>query len=166
MHSRVIVYEDPGWQKLLPLVYVRAVFQLWCGSTDLLSRIRRLVVEAMPEHAGNGQSPAVEVWCRPLLGEVVARQTGLPANHCSTSPELLLNGRGIWRSLPAHEPGEASWVGTAGPQGRIACVAADGALAAQLSSDVLLDELKTRALLAGLPRRDVGSHVALLDWPW
>jgi UDP-N-acetylglucosamine diphosphorylase/glucosamine-1-phosphate N-acetyltransferase len=57
-------------------------------------------------------------------------------------------------------------VGTAGPQNRIACISADAALAGQLTSEVLLDELKTRAMLAGLPRRDVGAHVTLLDWPW
>jgi UDP-N-acetylglucosamine diphosphorylase / glucose-1-phosphate thymidylyltransferase / UDP-N-acetylgalactosamine diphosphorylase / glucosamine-1-phosphate N-acetyltransferase / galactosamine-1-phosphate N-acetyltransferase len=166
MPPRVIVYEDPGWQKLLPLVFVRAAFQLLCGTTDLVSRVRRLVAAGAESHAGNGQAPAVEAWCRPLLADVVGQQTQLPVNHGVTGPALLLNGRGVWQSLPAIEPGESAWVGTAGPNKRIACLWADATLAPQLTSEILLDELKTRALLAGLPRRDVSSHVALLDWPW
>ncbi len=170
MQRRVVVYEDPGWQKLLPLVYVRATFQLLCGSRDLLSRVRQLV--AAESEAKTGSSPAsdVEVWCRPLLAEVVAQQTRLPANQPLPGPALLLNGRGVWHSIPpvaSHfDSQETSWVGTAGPQSRIVCIAADAALAGRLASESLLDELKTRALLAGLPRRDVSAHVTLLDWPW
>jgi UDP-N-acetylglucosamine diphosphorylase/glucosamine-1-phosphate N-acetyltransferase len=166
MHPRVVVYEDPGWQRLLPLVYVRAVCQLLCGSTDLVTRVKRLVAEPSARHEGNGQTPVVEIWSRRLLADVVGQQTGLPVNQTLSGATLLLNGRGIWRSLPATDHDDAAWVGTAGPQNRIACIAADAALAGQLTSEVLLDELKTRAILAGLPRRDVGAHVTLLDWPW
>jgi UDP-N-acetylglucosamine diphosphorylase/glucosamine-1-phosphate N-acetyltransferase len=35
-----------------------------------------------------------------------------------------------------------------------------------LTSEILLDELQTRAILAGLPKRDVTNHVKLLEWPW
>lgn len=166
MSVRVVVYEDPGWQRLLPLVYVRATFQLLCGTCDLVSRVRRLVEARPPAHFGNGQPSQIEIWCRPLLAEVVARQTGLQSNQTLTGRTLLLNGRGIWKSLPALEAADAAWVGTIGPQGRIACIVADAGIAAQLTSDILLDELKTRALLAGLPRRDVSQHVTLLEWPW
>src|SRR5258708_1417246 len=166
MHPRVVVYEDPGWQRLLPLVYVRAVCQLLCGTTDLVTRVKRLVAEPSAGHAGNGQTPVVEIWSRRLLADVVGQQTGLPVNQMLSGPALLLNGRGIWRSLPETDRGDAAWVGTAGPQNRIACISADATLAGQLTSEVLLDELKTRSILAGLPRRDVGAHVALLDWPW
>jgi len=166
MAVRVIVYEDPGWQRLLPLVYVRATFQLLCGTCDLVSRIYRLVESRPAAHFGNGQPAEFEVWCRPLLAEVVARQTGFSANCPLTGRTLLLNGRGIWHSLPALDAADAGWVGTAGPQGRIACIAADATLAAELTSEILLDELKTRALLAGLPRRDVSQFVTLLEWPW
>jgi UDP-N-acetylglucosamine diphosphorylase/glucosamine-1-phosphate N-acetyltransferase len=169
--SRIVVYEDPGWQKLLPLVYVRASFQLLCGAADLLSRVGRLVDVGLPAHsanghAGNGHVPALETWCRPLLADVVAQQTRLPCNRELAVPALLLNGRGVWRSLPLIAAEDAAWVGTVGPNQRIACLWADAALASQLTSHVLLDELQTRALLAGLPRRDVSAHVTLLDWPW
>lgn len=166
MSRQIVIYEDPGWQKLLPLVYVRAAYQLLCGTTDLLSRVRRIVGEKPAGMNGNGRHSEIELWCRPLLADAVAGQTKLCTNRPLTGPALLLNGRGIWRSLPQTEPQEAAWVGTAGPSHSIACVSADAQLAEQLTSAVLLDELNTRAVLAGLPRRDVSKHVALLDWPW
>jgi UDP-N-acetylglucosamine diphosphorylase/glucosamine-1-phosphate N-acetyltransferase len=166
MSHCVIVYEDPGWQKLLPLVYVRATFQLLCGTTNLLSRIHQLVSSEPNGALRSGQTPRFEVWCRTLLANVVSEQTGLPTNQVSGGPALLMNGRGLWKSLPEFHANETSWVGTVGPLERIACIAADAGLMEQLTSNVLLDELKTRVALAGLPRRDVSSHVTLLDWPW
>jgi UDP-N-acetylglucosamine diphosphorylase/glucosamine-1-phosphate N-acetyltransferase len=164
MALRVVIYEDSGWQKLLPLVYVRATFQLLCGTSDLLSRVRRLLEARPPAHFGNGRSPEVEIWCRPALTEVVAGQTGLAANQSLDGRALLLNGRGVWHSIPAMAAGDADWVGTVGS--RVACIFADDSLARQLTRDVLLDESQTRAVLAGLPQRDVTEHVTLLEWPW
>jgi UDP-N-acetylglucosamine diphosphorylase/glucosamine-1-phosphate N-acetyltransferase len=166
MPVRVIVYEDPGWQQLLPLVYVRATFQLLCGTCDLVSRIQRLVAARPPDQFGNGEAPQFEIWCRQLLAEVVARQTGFPSNQRLSGRTLLLNGSGIWKSLPEVGATDASWVGTVGPHGRIACIAADATIAAQLTSEILLDELQSREILAGLPRHDVSEHVTLLEWPW
>ena len=154
MGTPVVVYEDPGWQRLLPLVYIRAVFQLVCRMGDLVSRVKVLVGKA-----------SLKLWCRPGLSQVVAEQTGLEANGVlSEGGTLLLNGRGLWRALPKGN-GEA-WVGTVGPEGPTACVFADLALANTLSPSVLLDEAQTRAALSGLPRRDVGEMVRLMDWPW
>lgn len=164
MAVRVIVYEDPGWQKLLPLVYMRATFQLLCGTSDLISRVNRLVDARQPAHFSNGQSPDFEIWCRPALAEAVAGQTGLAANQPIDGRSLLLNGRGVWHAIPAIAAGDAAWAGIVG--NRVACVFADESLARQLTSEVLLDELQTRALLAGVPQRDVSTHVTLLEWPW
>lgn len=165
MSLRLIVYEDAGWKQLLPLVYVRATFQLLCGTTDLLSRVRNLA-ESGDEDSTSGPCPSVDAWCRPLVADVVAQQAALPVNQPASGHLLLLNGRGVWTSLPACDPAETAWVGTAGRNHRIACVYADTALADKLAPGTLLDELQTRAALAGLPRRDVSDHVQLLDWPW
>ncbi|MFN0050746.1 MAG: putative sugar nucleotidyl transferase [Planctomycetales bacterium] len=165
MAPHLVLYEDFGWQQLLPLVYVRATFQLLCGTCDLLTRVRMLSDTGQGGEA-NGALSTLEAWCRPLLAEVVAQQTGLPVNQALSGSALLVNGRGLWRSLPPVLPGESSWVGTAGPHHRIACIVAQPELAARLTPGLLLDELQTRALLAGLPRRDVSDHVQLLEWPW
>lgn len=166
MSHHLIVYEDAAWQQLLPLVYVRAVFQLLCGSSNLLTRVRRLSEAAAPAESVNGTRPSFGVWCRPLLADVVAQQTGLPANAESSGPAMLLNGRGVWHSIPIAEANESAWVGTVGPHNHMACIFADASLAARLSAETLLDEVQTRAALAGLPRRDVSEHVSLLEWPW
>lgn len=149
----LIVYEDPGWQRLLPLVYLRAVFQLRCGMRDLLGRVLDLVGEDVPM-----------LWCRVELSGVVTEQTALACNGACVADTLLLNGRGMWRSLPEIREGEAAWVGMVGQQ--VVCVFADAALADRLSPDVLLDEAQTRGVLAGLPRRDLGQCVQLMTWPW
>ncbi len=214
MFSSVVVYEDSGWQRLLPLVYVRPVFDLLCGATSLLTRIERLLrvepVDANREllretattahGARNGwgtphERPRVDgllgdlseevigrsssiamdseslapceqltLWCRPLLAPVVAEHSGLAVNQIPSSPTLYLNGRYIWHKLPEAENG--SWIGVCGPTGAVACVYADGELCGKLAPEVLLDEIKTRALLAGLPRRDVSRCVTPIDWPW
>jgi UDP-N-acetylglucosamine diphosphorylase/glucosamine-1-phosphate N-acetyltransferase len=163
---RILIYEDPGWQRLSPLVYVRSVCQLVCGTSDLVTRVRRIAADKPSGATGNGHHSEVEIWCRPLLAEAVAGQTRLPVNQPLSGPALLVNGRGIWRSLPAVDPREAAWVGTVGPKQGIACISADAHLASELTSALLLDELNTRSILAGLPRRDVSKHVSLLDWPW
>lgn len=166
MRPHLVIYEDSGWQQLLPLVYVRATFQLVCGTCDLLARVRRLAAVKPKSAATNGHPLEINAWCRPLVADVVAQQARLPVNQTVAGPALLLNGRGLWRSLPECMPGDSAWVGTAGPQNRIACVFADAALADKLSAGTLLDELQTRAALAGLPRRDVTDNVQLFDWPW
>lgn len=151
--TSIIVYEDPGWQRLLPLVYVRAVFQLICGTVDLLSRIRQLIP----------QDPAL--WCRPSLAELLAEQTGLLANQSASGSALLLNGRGLWKGIPDANESDGSWVGIVDSDD-IACIYADADLASQLSAQEVLDEARLKGLLGGLPRRDVSEHVQLMSWPW
>lgn len=154
MHSfSTIIYEDPGWQRLLPLVYLRAVFQLRCGMRDLLGRVRFLMAEGEPQ-----------VWCRGELAEVVAEQTGLLVNGVCGDQALLLNGRGLWHALPDTLWTDQSWVGVVGDQ--VACVFVCEDVHEQLKPDVMLDEAQTRGVLAGLPRRDVSDCVQLMAWPW
>lgn len=147
----LVLYEDWGWQRLLPLVYTRPVFQLFCGMGDLLAKVARL-------------HPTPTLWCRPSLAEFTAAQSSLPTNAALTGPTLLLNGRGLWSQLPVVAAGASSWVGTLGDA--IACIWADATLASALTPELLLDEARTRAALAGLPRRDLGDSAQLIDWPW
>ncbi len=151
MHT--IVYEDWRWQHFLPLTYTRALFQLRCGMGDLLARARRL-------------HPAPGVWCRLALAELVAEQTLLATNHSAPANTLLLNGRAIWHALPPIQTDAAAWVGTIGSEGLIACIWADAKLVDALRPETLLDEARTRAALADLPRRDISPCAQLCAWPW
>ncbi|QDU38960.1 UDP-N-acetylglucosamine acyltransferase [Maioricimonas rarisocia] len=159
MTSRTIVFEDAGWIRLLPLVYMRGVFELRCGRSDLLSRIGALAGRT----EGGG---SLEISCRPQLADLIHETTGLPVNRSQSARALLLNGRGLWKSLPDETAGGSSWVGTVGESEDVACVAADAELAASLTPETVLDQARLRTLLAPLPRRDVSENVQLLDWPW
>ena len=154
MNLRLVAYEDAGWQQLLPLVYTRTACQLVCGMDTLLDKIRRLA----------GFAP--EIWCRSYLAAVVAADTGLPTNQRLDRSALLLNGRALWSALPPMESGESSWVGTSGPEAQIVCLFADASLAAQITPELLLDPAPNRAILEGLPRRDLSAFCQLLDWTW
>lgn len=171
MTTPVIAFEDFGWQRLLPLVYMRPTFQLLCGMDHLISKISRLagvqtVQDDAPETSEPRHTPAVEVWCRPGLAEIATEQTGFPANGPCRPQQLLLNGRGLWRQLPDRSKLTDAWVGTAGPHAGVACIFADEVLARKLTPTTLLDEAQMRAALAGIPRFDVSQHVTLFDWPW
>ena len=172
---RVVVYEDHVWPQFLPLVYTRGVFELLCGMGSLLSRIRRLASADPPraERRDGCESGdpvvgdvTVEVWCRSALADVVAEETALPVNRPAGTPTLLLNGRGLWHCLPKTGASESSWVGVAGACSSVACIWAAAKLAAELSPEVLQDEVRSRAVLAALPQRDVSDCLSLLNWPW
>ena len=60
------------------------------GMRDLLGRVCSLMAGEMPQ-----------LWCRAELSEVVAEQTDLGVNGVCYEQTLLLNGRGLWRALPA-----------------------------------------------------------------
>lgn len=164
-----VVFEDSAWQRLLPLVYFRAVYELRCGMGTLLERLQRRV-------ASDAASAVSGAWCRPVLAGLVTERTGLPCN-APLDPQagtLLLNGRGLWRRVPrcererpadpAADGAVSSWVGMAGET--IVAIATDSALAQRLTPDVLIDELRLQAALAGLPRRDLSDCVQVVDWPW
>lgn len=164
MAARIVVYEDFGWQRMLPLVYIRAVFQLICGMDDLLGKVRRLCDGRYQEN--NGKPAPLELWCRPGIADVVQQSTSLAVNRDAGGSTLLLNGRGLWSRLPQVDGNEPSWVGTVGSQQQVACIFADADLAQRLSPTILLDQARTRAALAGIARRDVSPLVELFDWPW
>ncbi len=170
MAGPVIVYENGGWRRMLPLVYNRATCQLLSGSGELLSQVRRLIAPALAQdsHSSgtNGRANPLGLWCRPGLQEVVAEETGLPVNQILTTGTLLLDGLGFWRSLPDVDRRERAWVGTAGDDEAIACLWADEELARELHFNELLDSGRLEAIVSGLPRRDVSPHVRLFRWPW
>lgn len=159
----IIVYEDWGWSRLLPLVYTRPVVQLLCGMDTLWETICRTT-----EAARLASSPSL--WVREPLAELAAEKLGVKTNQTVNGVTLFLNGRGRWTRLPNFSPegSESSfsnWVGITDGT-KIACIQASQELLAKLTPAVLLDEARTSATLAGLPRKDVSDCVRLFDWPW
>lgn len=122
------------------------------AAMDLLSRIRLLA----PSDPG--------LWCRPSLADLLTEQTGLSVNRGVSDTTLFLNGRGLWQDIPETDDSKTSWVGTASND--VACFHAPPDLAEQMSAQDVLDGVRLRGLLGGLPRRDVSQSVKLMDWPW
>lgn len=171
MRPSYVIFEDAGWQNFLPLAFTRAVFQLFCGTGSLVSKIQRVAARpprgAAHQNGRNGHSGSPgEAWCRRFVAEVVAEQTQLPVNRARTEATLFVNGRGAWSRLPEFRPEEGAWIGVAGKKPGIACIAADAQLASRLSPVTLLDEAQTSRILAGVRRRDVSEYVKMFEWPW
>ena len=154
----IFLYEDSGWRQLLPLVYFRSVFELRCGMGRLVDRAAFVIADANAAFDG--------AWCRPQVATVAKQQTQLPTNEPLTEPTLLLNGRGLWHSIPQFPDLNCSWVGTFGSNQQVACVFVDEHSRTDLSPEIMLDTVRFQAALAGLPRFDVSECVSMIDWPW
>lgn len=155
----IILYEDDRWTRFLPLVYLRATFQLRCGVGELWQRVEQLILE-------EENTAAVSCWCRPELEELVVETTQRKVNTPVTEECLLLNGRAFWTRLPDIWVGEPSWVGTSGENDDITCIWASADLAKALSTDIMQDADALASAVEGLPRRDVSDCATLFDWPW
>lgn len=154
MTPGVAIYEDFGWTQLLPLVYSRPVWELLCGADSLHGHVARLA---------QGE---IDVWCRGMLEDAVAESDpSRLVNRPLKSETLLLNGRGLWKALPAMTAEDAAWAGFTS-DGRLACVFADAELSRNLQPETFLVEERVDELLSGLPKRDVSEYVQLFDWPW
>jgi UDP-N-acetylglucosamine diphosphorylase/glucosamine-1-phosphate N-acetyltransferase len=82
--NRTIIFEDPGFKNLLPLVYWRPVFDLRCGRSSLLSKIMSQMHLADPI-----------LFVRPELAEVERERRSFSVNSLPTDAEevVLINGR-------------------------------------------------------------------------
>lgn len=152
--DRVIVFEDPGFRNLLPLVYWRAVFQLRCGRTDLLSKIVDQVGVADPV-----------LFVRPELAQVVAEQVSFPVNPILKRDDgavLLVNGRWLANHRLPDLPLNAYLV-----QGE-AVVAArlpSDTIAAISPNNLVQPDLLT-SLLADCRPIPAADQVVLINYPW
>ena len=153
---RVIVFEDARWRNFLPLVYLRPICKLVCGTEDLLFAIQWLGAEA--------KLGAVELWCRPQIAAFAEEETRLQINQPLSSGSLLLNGRGRWRSLPDVNTSNNAWVGIAAGD-NLACVYTDEETASSLNPSDLLEGDFPRCL-SSLPTKSVDHLVDLKQWPW
>jgi UDP-N-acetylglucosamine diphosphorylase / glucose-1-phosphate thymidylyltransferase / UDP-N-acetylgalactosamine diphosphorylase / glucosamine-1-phosphate N-acetyltransferase / galactosamine-1-phosphate N-acetyltransferase len=124
-------------------------------------------VRTVSSSTSDAGGAATSLWVREILAELTREKLGVTVNQSSTGNTLFLNARARWSSLPdiAAVGTETAWAGTT-PDGRIACIYAPASFAAKLSPGILLDEARTSAALAGLPRRSIAPHLTLFDWPW
>jgi len=85
MTQSICIFEDPGYNQLLPLVYMRPTYELRCGMTTL----RQKLVRCYP-------GVPVTLRSRSYLSDLVRQQNpGIPVNSVPASSCLFLNGRVI-----------------------------------------------------------------------
>lgn len=149
---QLLVFEDTGFQGLLPLVYSRCTFNLRCGFDNLLAKI---------ETASKLTADALFV--RKSLAAVIAERQTRRVNQPATSDDQLwINGRFLLRKAVDIPKGSAAWQGDALMAGRF-----DRTVAAKLSPDVLMDSAKLRASLAGCASVELPPDSGILiNYPW
>lgn len=100
MPDRICLFEDAEASRLLPLAWLRPVYDLRCGMTTLREKIVRQYPGAV-----------LSLLCRDYVAQVVRRQNpGVAVNHPPDGSCLFVNGR-----LLAGE-GVAAWLPVAGPE--------------------------------------------------
>ena len=79
---KLCIFEDTKYRKLLPLVWLRPVYYLRCGITDIAEKIRAVF-------------PNLEtvLHCREYLTDSIKETTPLPVNTFEADSYLLINGR-------------------------------------------------------------------------
>lgn len=81
--SHLCIFEDNFYRRLLPLVYLRPVYDLRCGILTLREKILR----GYPKNA-------ITLHCRPYLAEVLQEQyPEVKVNRVDSSSCLFINGR-------------------------------------------------------------------------
>ncbi len=85
MADSICIFEGAYYERLLPLVYFRPVFDLRCGINTLREKIQRAYPKA-----------PISLHCRRYLVDLVRQQNpGTPINELHSGNVLFLNGRVI-----------------------------------------------------------------------
>ena len=66
----IILFEDEGFENLLPLLYWRSVFELRVG--------RKIIMDRTAQRLG---LPVAGVWTRDWISKVAAQRCGAPSNQ-------------------------------------------------------------------------------------
>ncbi len=153
MTETICIFEDAAYTRLLPLVYIRPVYNLRCGILSLKEKIF---------HAYPGAKFALH--CRPYLADhMQLRNPGVPVNDVPDEGCLFLNGRivagsELVKQIPWKEGREAVYM-----QG-------DDLVAARVSGKRLkrirsgMRSLLSPEQFEGLPR--VKVEVPMISYPW
>ena len=148
----VVLFEDPGYRRLLPLVHFRPVYDLRCGIRTLAQKIRKFY---------HGEE--FVLFCREELSDVVKSQNaGTAVNVPPSTPCLLINGRTIFtKTLFSKIPSE-------GPEEVF--LSGNEIVAARIDAGRLRKHMEGRAVLpepswfVDFPKSDVEARVVVYPW--
>jgi UDP-N-acetylglucosamine diphosphorylase/glucosamine-1-phosphate N-acetyltransferase len=144
------VFEDERCVQLLPLVWLRAVFELQCGRDRLIDKVFRHV-----------SKPLHRVWVRDSLRGVIDDRIELDVPD-PKGAWLLLNARAlVTRDISPPSPGTA-WE----RNGALAGVMLTAVQVAQLPEGALESPSRLHQAIAGLHRTAPPDGLELVNYPW
>ena len=181
MSINFILFEDSGWKNFIPLSYSRPCWGLMPAPSSIIENVLTLI--------NNTVATRIGFWCRKeiaLKSERSVQQLQNLKHEVSFNKNLilwkndltvLLNGRGIWKSLPSKMLMSGPFVGIVKSKNNnnphccnheetIACIVADKSLYEKLSPKSLLNYKGIDHSLDKIPKVDLSKHVDLLEWPW
>lgn len=146
----IALFEDSGYQDLLPLTWLRACWELRCGRDLLIDKVRR--------HTGGR---IARLFVRPELREVVEARVRLDPTEPGEN-WLLLNARAMVTGdvLPP-SPGSA-WIRS----GRLLAATLTGPQMAELDAGMFLEDPRLHEWSNGFHQEESPGHVRLVDHPW
>jgi UDP-N-acetylglucosamine diphosphorylase/glucosamine-1-phosphate N-acetyltransferase len=145
----IVLFEDEGFENLLPLVFWRSVFELRLGRKIILDRTAQRL-----------NSPIAGVWTRDWIARVAAQRCGAPANHALSGPAVLVNGR--WLIDASISFPDEPCVGMIGDE--VAYVVCDAKLASVLAPQDLLTANRRAKVLQATRRCRVGGRMLQYLW--
>jgi len=147
----LVIFEDERFVNLLPLVYLRPVFDLRCGCLTLRERICGVQGREKPL-----------LYVRDELADLVAEQNNGQVRSQLDQPgrTLFVNGRCFLTEPISFS--ESNLLGRQGDQ--IAFIWADPDLAGRLTADVFVDPGKLWQVLGR--QRVNETDVTLINYPW
>ena len=148
----VVLYEDGGWPRLLPLVYTRAVFQLRCG-------IGRPAVPCPGTAAGAAGSGSLPFGCRPRLAGP-REGTDRPARKRGGRPDQPCGSTAAPCGPPCPNAKKAESPGSARRRGVSPASLPMPGSPALSQRKTCGRTLRSHGCSRGLPRRDVGGGCA------
>lgn len=147
--ARLVLFEDDGFVRFLPLLFWRTVFELRLGRTILLDRISQRLGRSVDG-----------VWTRDWIARVAEQRCGAPANRPAEPGTILINGRWLVSEPVDFGKGpRAGWVGD-----QLAYVVCDQELGGLLNPEIMLDAERRAAALKKVPRHSAPGE--MLTYPW
>lgn len=145
----IILFEDEGFENLLPLVYWRSVFELLVG--------RKIVMDRTAQRLG---LPVAGVWTRDWMCKVAAQRCGATANQAVQTGNVLVNGR--WLLDHGVQIPEKPCVGML--DGHVAYIVCDEQIASELMPRDLLEKDRRDIVLDGYPVEQASGK--WIRYPW
>jgi UDP-N-acetylglucosamine diphosphorylase/glucosamine-1-phosphate N-acetyltransferase len=146
----IAIFEDDGYERLLPLTWLRACYELRCGCDRLIDKVRR-----------HGGPHVARVFLRDSLREVCAARLSLDPLD-PNAPWCLLNARALLTGPVEFPPPGQAW--THNGELVAAGVAADEL--EHLSAEFFQDAEALGEWLAGRRTSIAPEPVQLVAYPW